>query len=349
MSSVRKLLSATAALVAGLVSFAQAWALDPLITRTTNHGSYTAVGTATLDGKILRAIGGVHSQTYALIGSGGAPAPVRLALAKDGEDYAGALTVSVPDGTGLYQISYDDLVPMALFLDGGGTSLYTAWDRPERQGPDFRETAGFTKHERRGLVAIEFARSRFAESLYYADFCRVCLGRERPDVVRKLGGVTPEEAMKRQRDIVDDSYINSDLGLVFGILVRDGAVVVDGNIVRLSWLLESGAEQGLVWQAQTFKHSRDIADEIAGRESEFLGDTGVYRTRTAGHALVLHRDAQFLYASLALLRTFKETASAKDWEAFMADVRALSATHPEPWQAYTTSYCEVFADRDCPN
>jgi hypothetical protein len=341
MKGFRRLAATAAAVIACLTALPSAWALDPHITRSVNHGAYTAVGQATLGRDILLAIGGVHSQTHALLGPGGMHVPVTLKLNMTGGDYAGSVNVSFQGETGQYRIDYDDLVPMALFIDGGGTSLYTLWAVPP-EDPNFKQRAGFTRHEHTGLVAIEFARSRFRESLYYIDLCDVCLGRNRPDVIGKLGGSAVDLGKLNPEDYEARSYINTDAGLIFGLVQNGEAVSVDGNIVRLHWLLKNGAAEGQVYRAEDFKTRAKLAQEAAGHEEELVLDRGLYELATVKHVLALHRDGQFLFGSLALLRTFKETGKPGEWAAFMSQIRALNQAHPGPWQAYSKSYCEVY-------
>ena len=296
---------------------------------------------------MLKSIGGVQSQASDLVARSGGKAPILLKIDKAHDDYTGELVVTTPDGAGRYHLDYDDLVPMALFIDGGGTSLYTFWDEEDGVASDFRSKAGFTKHEHEGLVAIEFARTRFAASLFYADFCKICLGRVRPDLVTKMGGrSTPDGLPIIDEHTEDGSYLNTDYQLVFGITSADDRMSIDGNVARVYWTIQRDALHGKPWRVQTFMTSGQLQGQIRGRETAHLVDKGLYRDSTYGHALALHRDVQFLFASLALLRTFKDTAPKADWARFMADVRSLAMRHPVPWRKYTTSYCEVYA-KDC--
>ena len=108
----------------------------PLITRTVPRTAGPTGYHAFAPNNLVR-IGGVLSQADRLIDLSGNPVSVRIELAAD-QPYPGYVNVH---RTGLptpdrYLIEYSDLVPMVLFVDSGGTSLYTLWGSDSDRIPE---------------------------------------------------------------------------------------------------------------------------------------------------------------------------------------------------------------------
>ena len=162
-----------------------------------------------------RTWGGLSQGSVAKDRDGQAP-KVELALRRDGA-YAGHVLVSDGEATRRYRIRYDELVPMALFVDGGGTSLYTFWNA-ERLPPNFQREAGFAKYDvGQGFVAIEFAATRFADALHFLDTCGRCVAFPDDDSdasvrARRTGRFASEAGNERR-----GNYINADVDSTFEI------------------------------------------------------------------------------------------------------------------------------------
>ena len=201
---------------------------------------YHPVGDDVLQLEVLQSIGGVLSQGGTVpVLRGQQPTKVEFVL---GPDAACPGYVGVSDGawSGRYRIRYADLVPMALFVDSGGTSLYTLWEE-DRLPANFPSEAGFARHARGpGFVALEFAGTRYADSLHFLDTCVGCVRVPDDEQAAASNARAMVEAAASESGR-SSSYINTDVGSLFGLQDMDGGLVtVTGGIVRIRWSGETG-------------------------------------------------------------------------------------------------------------
>ena len=322
--------------------------------------AYHATGNDVFQPVVLQTIGGVLSQGSVGGGRDGRAPKVEFALGPDGA-YPGHVLVSDGAVDGRYRIAYDELVPMALFVDGGGTSLYTLWG-DNRLPANFQREAGFAKYDvGHGFVAIEFAATRFADALYFVDTCDRCVAFPDDDSeasvrARMTGRFGTEAGSERRR-----SYINADVGSTFEVEETGaGAIEVTGDIIRFYWSADAGAGQRVSvdtkrpivrpgelranvdrWLAE-FDDVR-ILRLMAGFDERKKGSGSMQRRRLA--------DAFFLFETLALLRASK-LHWPEDWSAFMAVLSSKSFVRKnrEPWERYTEIFCGVYpAGVECAN
>lgn len=229
------------ALVAISTALAQ---VAPLVTRSvprdqTKH----VVGHAVLSPQIVTTWGGVVSQADSLVVLGEPAKDVRLTLMLD-ESGTDGLSVDFGDTTLFYPIDYSDLVPMALFVESGGSGLYTAFDL-DVLGDGFDQRAGaieipvifdFSLHR----IALEFADTIFQSALSEIDFCRDCL-EGAPESFRDLANSVTYEWPEIAEWPIDadnprSSYINTDFGSDV-IAVADGErLAITSTIARYRWL-----------------------------------------------------------------------------------------------------------------
>jgi len=146
---------------------------------------------------LLRSIGGVLSQSIVEIEEGGHFPTVELGLGPDGE-YPGHIIVNGSSLSGLYRIRYEELVPMALFVDSGGTSLFTLWGA-DKLPDDFAKDAGFVEAtDGRGHVAIEFAGTRYENALVFLDNAAHAPQTRKTGSRRSLYSVWTRERIRRR-------------------------------------------------------------------------------------------------------------------------------------------------------
>jgi hypothetical protein len=343
------------------------------VTRSISRSnSYHPAGYQVFRASVLRSIGGVLSQTGQLVDEAGEQVPVSLEMASD-KHYPGHIIVSEGRETGTYKIEYADLVPMALFVDSGGTSLYTLWS--ENDLPDnFSREAGFLELPTTGHVAIEFGETRFADALLAADICEICVGPTDPElkatIVGTLSSVWNKEESNEQ-EVAIGSYINTDVASQFHLRLRQGSVTVGGSVARLSWEMDTlgqvsiteaailvGAEK---YSPHTEQNLVDIENLLEDINSQFDGrllseeeiDKWIdissdlpqfYEEMMSREARQLE-DAFFLFETLALLRAARESDQ-MNWSRFITDLssKELVSAEPEPWERYTWSFCSVYPE-----
>ena len=304
---------------------------------------------------LLQSIGGVLSQSN----SGGdrhdgAPV-VQFAFGPDAA-YPGFLFVSDGAVFGRYYIPYEDLVPMALFVDSGGTSLYTLWE--EKKLPaNFRRDAGFAEYEgAAGHVAIEFAETWYADALYFLDTCIGCV-EVVDDSQATIDARTVVDAQSRGDRL--SSYINADIGSVFEVGKTDrDRITVHGHISRFHWSTNSSTSGRIsvdrkqrIVRPDALLSNVDTLLTDAFQSKEVKDDRRLLLMlrllRESQGGVVARRrlaDAYFLFETLALLRATRLRAPA-DWSAFMAALSSdwLVRRNREPWTRYTETFCGVYA------
>ena len=313
------------------------------VTRTVNrvgelHQRDTGIGTR----NSLVRTGGVLSQADSLTDSSGNSVSVRIELAPD-RPYTGYINVHrtgspVPPMSYRYPITYEDLVPMALFVDSDGTSLYTLWDSgDERLPPNFERDGGFVSHHVDGLlrvdgrvdglIAVEFQRTRYSRAVYFLDTCRDCVEAADDDLVTRISSALNDARSDETRVIdpidvqrINGTWLNTDFYLPFRVTTNDNLLSVDGNVVRL--------------------HPTVDQDHVAIRDVEWI----VTPDRYVASAVFLS-DADFLFETLALLRSAKES-SPDDWQRFREALASevLVNANPEPWRRYSLSFCSLYSE-----
>lgn len=321
---------------------------------------YHATGSDVFGFDVLQNIGGVLSQGSVAEGLGGQVPKVEFALRPDGT-YPGYVLVSDDSvSLGRYRIRYDELVPMALFVDSGGTSLYTLWSE-DRLPELFQREAGFARNQSGpGFLAVEFAATRYAEALHFLDTCQGCV--RVPDH-NSEAHVNGRPISDGERPISDgeersSSYINVDLDSSFEVVEKDSGsidVAVTGGIVRFIW--SGDADNGVsihsrLQMARPGELRAMVNRWLAEREDEHILRL-MFGNDIRRESSVLGRrrleDAFFLFETLALLRATK-LHSPEDWSAFMTVLSSelLVRQNREPWERYTKTYCDVYTvGREC--
>lgn len=320
---------------------------------------YHATGDDVFRPDVLKSIGGVLSQSSTVKGRHGRPPTVELVFGQDG-NYPGHVLVRDGAGTGRYRIPYDQLVPMALFVDSGGTSLYTLWGE-DKLPANFPVDAGFVKYENGpGFVALEFAGTRYADALYFLDTCSSCAAvpDEGSEARANVRIAFDTESGNRR----SSSYINTDVGMPFDLEVTEtGLAAVAGGIVRFHWSGVAGTGRdvsigrglpvvrpeelpaNVVRLLEEMFRDRELEDLhlsllMRGIDvSRFLREEGRLRGRRK------LQDTFFLFETLALLRSTKLHLPA-DWSAFMAGLSLdwLVRRNRKPWERYSEKFCTVY-------
>ena len=212
--------------------------------------------------------------------------------------------------------------------------------------------------------------------MYFLDTCRwTCtdpVGDDLDPVVGRinteLGGIRYDDIDSLTSSHISGTYINTDVDLPFHVSMDGDLLSVNGNIARLH---PNVSDNRIVIDdaKRIFTSERlpDVAAErisLVLRASEML--TGAVDAREAvtlrllmGEAareIVLEftpaslADAHFLFETLALLRSAKES-SLDGWKNFRQALESevLVRTNPEPWELYSSSFCSLYSDDDCQN
>ena len=320
----------------------------PRILRSLNRSaSFHLSQSAVFTFDLLQAVGGVLSQTNALLTDTGAAGTFSLTVDLDSGEYPGYITVRHIETRAPYSIAYSDLVPMALFVDSDATGLYTLWS--EQRLPDrFLHNAGFVQHDIRGHVALEFDATRYSDALYFIDLCDECLGYQQIPVDVSLEKQLSKSAAGRP----GSSYLNTDVTLPFGFSVVDGRADVSGGIARFRWRTRPQVEitvrpllpgpdstiQSLLQASEHLELLTDLDEDVVQplMDAAESVDAATSRSLDAGF---------FLFETLALLRTAK-TDAPEEWSAFMRLLTSdpLVSADPLPWDRYTQSVCAAYPD-----
>ena len=319
--------------------------------------AYHATGDDVFQPVVLQNIGGVLSQGSVVDGRDGRAPKVEFVIGLDGT-YPGYVLVNDGAVTGRYRIRYDDLVPMALFVDSGGTSLYTLWS-DDRLPATFQREAGFAKYDGGpGFLAIEFAGTRYADALYFLDTCLACVAVPDDDsgaAVNARTATDTEAGSERP-----SSYINADVDSPFEVEETSaGAIEVRGGIIRFYWRGDAGTgERVSVVRKQPIVRPGELRANVdrwvTERENAHINLLRAgFDLRKEGRILGRRRlaDAFFLFETLALLRATK-LRSPEDWSVFMAVLSSawFVRHNREPWERYTETFCGVYsAEVECTN
>ena len=331
----------------------------PLVTSTAFRTAGNATGHNVFTAGNLARIGGVLSQANSLLDLSGNPVSVSVELAAD-QPYPGHIDVYRTGSSMRYEypIEYNELVPMVLFVDGGGTSLYTFWesDGGDRFPPNFERDAGLVNHHFEGLVALEFHGTRYSNAVYFLDICQwICVEPADDDldsVVERINTELDGRPVDGDHpDVTYITYINTDVDLPFKVSEDGDLFSVDGNVARLHPYVSSG-DRIVIRRAERIVASyefeyqmRQKLGELAGRMSWF-GDVAL-----AFKILEEVAEVHFLFETLALLRSAKES-SPDEWKSFrqVLESEFLVRANPEPWYRYSRSFCALYSDDDdCQN
>ena len=294
---------------------------------------------------VLEAIGGVLSQTNRLIAETGESGPFSITADLENGQYPGYVTVHHMGTQTQYSIEYSDLVPMALFVDSGGTSLYTLW-RDQDLPPSFLHEAGFMEHNIDGELALEFNDTRYANALYFVDLCEYCLD----DQAIHVGVDLEKDLWKSADGRGGSSYINTDVRLPFHFSVVAGSADLTGGIARFEW--RTSADVSIDALPVLREPERTLQNLFgAFTDSDILtalNEDSIQQAMEAARSVDdttrrLLADGFFLFETLALLRTAKTDVPEK-WSEFM---RLLSSEElvnadPSPWDRYTRSVCAAY-------
>ena len=307
---------------------------------------------------MLESIGGVVSQYDELLTPSGSPVTVAIELRQDGS-YPGHICVSDGVAEGKYAIDYADLVAMTLFVSGGGTSLYTLWER-DRLPENFKRSAGFVEHTEEGHVALEFGKTRYADALHFVDTCMACVGPSNNRLVSQANGeIGGGTSAGPGDDDSYDSFVNADLGALFSLNINNNNAEVDGKILRFYWgmadefskRLVVRAVRPLVLPAELPAQIAENLAEVSLRQEIVALTRGInLRQRMLDEGNEPSRrklaDGLFLFETLALLRSARKNAP-EEWAVFRQALASemLVRAEKEPWKRYTELYCrDVYVD-----
>lgn len=356
-------------LVLMLAYWAEAAQIESYITLSVDrtNSPYHRVG---ISGRLLRAIGGVQSQGVATVGLC-EDDHIRLYFQLESGSYPGYLNARLCGTEAKVLLPYDELVPLVLFVDSGGTSLYTAFDLDA----EFMKNAGFVKHKEGGLVALELKGTRFEEAVSSIDFCEHCLSEDTDDELREA--ISPRAETERGNiDYEEGSYINTDLGIPHIVTVEEGEIAVSGGIARYHWksfsLAGSDADVAITEVNRLVRPTRkllgDTEPQTIQERISFLEEQRNeleidYLKAPFGSELEDQLETEInlingeleefnlppgfeLFESLSLLRNAK--GDDREWSRFIESVRRHASHQPEPWIQFTDAYCSLYPERpDC--
>ena len=223
----------------------------------------------------------------------------------------------------------------------------------------FRREAGFAKYDGGpGVLAIEFAGTRYADALYFLDTCQACVAVPDDDsgaAVNARTATDTEAGSERP-----SSYINTDVDSPFEVEETSaGAIEVSGGIIRFYWRGDAGTgERVSVVRKQPIVRPGELRANVdrwvTERENAHIDLLRAgFDLRKEGRILGRRRlaDAFFLFETLALLRATK-LRSPEDWSVFMAVLSSawFVRHNREPWERYTETFCGVYSEEvECTN
>ena len=310
------------------------------------------VNAAVFQFDVLQAIGGVLSQTNRLVTDKGEYGVFSVSVNVEDGKYPGYITVHHMETHTPYSIDYTDLVPMALFVDSGGTSLYTVWDGLPQK---FLSPAGFLAHHIDGELALEFSDTRYADALYFLDLCDECLAAQEISVADDLATTL----WKSSDRALGSSYINTDVRLPFRFTVVAGQGSIAGRIARFDWSTTKATStisaRPVLPEPERSAHSFLTAfpdfDQLDALNSDAIEQAAdAARTWDDTRRRLLDQGF-FLFETLALLRTAK-THAPEEWSTFMEVLSSeeLVSASPSSWDRYTRSVCIVYpSEPECLN
>jgi hypothetical protein len=274
--------------VAAFVAFSAQGAQDVLITQTVDRSNsvYHRQGYAAIAPEVTESIGGVLSQA-AVVADQINPLSVIFPDVEGTRD-PGYILVRRGTTEARLPIAYSELVPIALFVDGRATALFTLHNPLPK---DFERSAGFVRSDVGGRIALEFRGTRFENPLYSADLDRPLLGQNEPTLViaanaglRAFGLMTPANLQRNW------SYINTDVGRTYTLALDHERAEISGGIVRYSWrVTDTGDRQN---------YEIMIANPLFNRAAVEQA-TGAARSRTTQAWQTLRSEVENLNRELA--------------------------------------------------
>lgn len=263
----------------------------------------------------------------------------KVALALGQGECSECIRVSTLDKNVVYHIAYDDLVPMVLFVEGGGVSLYTipSHGTSTLDYAHFQIDAGFVSSSNEiGLIALEFKGTKYEQALQFLDLCNdLCVESSPP------------------YDWA--SYINHDAEQKYTFSFAATTLRINGGVFRTYW-----KDKGAVTDNRQVIITGEVAisppDRLAKRLS-MCTDPKLRSKRGYCADEVLEKlpaakphddlsNAYYLYHTLALLRTAKRSAPGT-WSEFLEHLmsEALVADNPSTWNRYTESFCSIYGNQ----
>lgn len=298
-----------------------------------NAGKLNGRGRTIFDPNIRNSMGGVIAQASIEY-----PQDAEIPILYQWE-HRDRIRVRVLGKTFVYRISYDDVVPMALFIEGGGTALYTAFTPDD---PEFQAKAGFVSPTeiKEGLIALEFGGTKYEKALQFIDSCVVLCHEQIP----------PDSSEW-------ESYINHDVGQRYSLSLAKDVLSVAGSVLRTYW--KEGPDGSMLTVSEIpissvnhlVKKTSLACKVLTSRPSKKHEKKHQLALRTACDEAVqrystLLKDAHELYRTLALLRTVKELAPT-EWTEFLNYLMSedLVAQSTSIWYRYTDSFCSTYPDQ----
>lgn len=367
------------AVLMSLLAWAAYGVIEPIY-RTVPRSADQFVGAETLSARATSLYGGIIAQASAEVDPAHADAlgTSHLVFQSDTE----SLCVQITADCLQYKITYDQLVPLALWIESGATGVFTIWDN-EDKNPGWNKAAGFAKVElpsellfgREGYTAIEFATTELSKALFYGDLCpeEFCLGESHDDHGTLNQGLSWGDVAP----FGDDSHVITDFQSHFEISIQAGTIVVSGVPVRYSWheIDDVTSSRRYIEKAQPYLLTRNAKERFDSqldrarknqRAAEAARAAAQVSEPEASDVLVKldelvrgktmevevldewldpehHQAFLDLFRSAALLRHYK-IADPSKWEAFYSSLQEHSLVNAEPWQRYARVFEEVYGE-----
>lgn len=307
---------------------------------------------------IIPRIGGVISQSDLVPSIGIDSLAVVIEPLASAPYYPGYLLVEHDGTRAQYGITYEDLVPIAIFAESGGTSIYTLFDFDESEDLDFRMNAGFIDHNRIGQIALEFAKTRFSDAILFIDICEICLGDSNVALASRIVQEVSDDNSSSFATLRGDSgYINTDLGLPYTWSISGNRAEIFGRIARVYWSVGSdgslsidGASMILAAEELEFEFddgSSRLTDFLPFYFPELHDNSNPDESEQIENSIrKLVSDAHFLFRTIALLRTSRAT-NPDAWDEFLEVLASepMVRANAKPWNQYAESLCSVFPKR----
>ena len=265
----------------------------------------------------------------------------KVALAFEQGECSECIRVSTPDRNAVYRIAYDDLVPMVLFIEGGGISLYTIPPQDTSTHTldyaHFQVDAGFVSSSNEiGLIALEFKGTKYEQALQFLDLCNALCVESSPP----YGGWA--------------SYINHDAEQKYTFSFAATTLRINGGVFRTYWK-DKGAVTENRQDVVTWEVAISPPDRVAKRLSVCTNSKLRSKISYCDDKVLMlpaakpHDDfdnAYYLYHTLALLRTAKRSTPGT-WSEFLEHLmsEALVADNLPTWNRYAESFCSIYGDQ----
>ena len=294
-------------------------------------------------------------------------------------EYSGSLSIMGPNSQFEYQISYDDLLPLALLAQSGGTSLYSLTSNIRQASQEATSIREWAKEsgmvvDQNTVVAIELSGTRFFRALEFVDLCYVCEGQEFPQIANNINR---KNNAHRPTSIVDESWIITDIDIPFEVTVVQGTLEIDTTLTRDSWILGNTKQSAFVTnvveisgaaalqEIDTHVQIRSICidnaecdgvvdqiDSLLHREARLLGmDVAEAAGAQLNYSPLKKRSvaeieiAEFVFETLALFRHAKNSRP-EEWNTFITSISndAMIGGNLNTWERYTASLEKAYAE-----